>query len=85
MQVSALLLPFPEFADICVGVSFVMLVLTFLLIPETARLTLEQIDEYFLSGRPAWRTSIGRNKSIAKGEETDRPAMFEHTVGKVDA
>ena len=40
-------------------------------VPETARLTLEQIDDYFLSGRKAWRTSIGRNKKIAKNEAVD--------------
>jgi hypothetical protein len=44
-----------------------MLVLVFLLVPETARLTLEQIDEYYFSGAMAWKTSTGRNKKIAVG------------------
>lgn len=50
------------------AVTFIMLVLTFLFVPETARLSLEQIDDYYMSGRQAWKTSLGRNKRIAKGE-----------------
>ena len=50
------------------GLEFVSLVILFLIVPECARLTLEQIDEYFISGRTAWRTSLARNKRIAKGE-----------------
>ena len=44
-----------------------MLVLTYFLVPETARLTLEQIDDYYLSGRPAWKTSTRLNKKLAAG------------------
>lgn len=54
-----------------------MLILTYLFVPETARLTLEQIDEYFFSGRAAWRTSTGRNKKIAKGEVVDHSDTVE--------
>lgn len=50
------------------AVNVVSFVLTFLFVPETAKLTLEQIDEYFASGVPAWRTSIRKNKKLAKGE-----------------
>ncbi|EON98862.1 putative mfs monosaccharide transporter protein [Phaeoacremonium minimum UCRPA7] len=53
------------------GVSAVLAVLMFLFVPETARLTLEQIDEYFTSGRKAWHTSTRRNKLIASGTESD--------------
>jgi len=60
------------------GVTFVMAVLTFLFVPETARLTLEQIDDYFASGRPAWKTSTGRNRKIAGGTEWD----VDHTADK---
>lgn len=49
------------------AVSMVVMVLIFLFMPETGRLSLEQIDDYFLSGRPAWRTSLGRNRLIMKG------------------
>ena len=49
------------------GVTAVVLVLIFFFVPETARLSLEQIDDYFLSGKPAWKTSLGRNKAIARG------------------
>ncbi|KAK5216035.1 hypothetical protein LTR72_010911 [Exophiala xenobiotica] len=51
------------------GITLVVLVLTFLLVPETARLTLEQIDDHFISGRKAWKTSTARNKRIARGAE----------------
>ncbi len=48
------------------GLTVVSLVVVFFYVPETARLKLEQIDDHFESGRPAWKTSIGRNKAIAK-------------------
>ncbi|KAN0117905.1 general substrate transporter [Hyaloscypha variabilis] len=50
------------------GLEFLALILLFLIVPENARLTLEQIDEYFTSGRKAWKTSLARNKRIAKNE-----------------
>ena len=53
------------------GLSAITTTMIFLFVPETARLTLEQIDGYFASGRPAWKTSLARNKRIAKGEEYD--------------
>lgn len=40
----------------------------YFLLPENALLTLEQIDEYFMSGRKPWKTSLRRNKRIATGE-----------------
>ncbi|OQU97867.1 hypothetical protein CLAIMM_03744 [Cladophialophora immunda] len=66
------------------GVTFAMLVLTFVFVPETARLTLEQIDEYFFSGRAAWKTSTNRNKKIAKGEVVDHVVELEYTAQKLD-
>ena len=53
------------------GLDVILFIVLFLYMPETARLTLEQIDDYFASGRRAWRTSIKRNKKIAKGELYD--------------
>ncbi|KAF2171025.1 hypothetical protein M409DRAFT_64013 [Zasmidium cellare ATCC 36951] len=50
------------------AVNAVSFVLTFIFVPETAKLTLEQIDEYFASGVPAWKTSVRKNKKLAKGE-----------------
>lgn len=50
------------------GISALQITLVFLFIPETASLTLEQIDDYFASGRKAWRTSTRRNKLIAAGK-----------------
>lgn len=47
------------------GITVVFIVLTFFFLPETGRLSLEQIDEYFLGGEPAWRTSLGRNKRVS--------------------
>lgn len=52
-----------------------------LLLPETARLSLEQIDDSFISGRKAWRTSLSRNKLISKGEKYDiSPEEREQTL-----
>ncbi|KAL3484676.1 general substrate transporter [Aspergillus germanicus] len=62
------------------GVSGAVLVLVFLLMPETARLSLEQVDDYFGGGKPAWRTSLRENKLIASGLHTDCGA-----VGMVEA
>lgn len=42
------------------------LIVMFFIVPETARLTLEQIDNFFESSRKAWRTSLAENKRTAK-------------------
>jgi hypothetical protein len=55
------------------GLDVIGLVLLFLFLPETARLSLEQIDDYFASGRKAWRTSTTRNKKISSGALRDDP------------
>ncbi|KAJ5576178.1 hypothetical protein N7535_003104 [Penicillium sp. DV-2018c] len=46
------------------GVTAVIAVMIFFLVPETAGLTLEQIDGIFNSGIRAWRTSVAGNKAI---------------------
>ena len=53
------------------GLDAILCIGTYLWVPETARLTLEQIDDYFASGRSARKTSLSRNKRIAKGEIFD--------------
>lgn len=47
------------------GVTAVIFVLTFLFLPETGRLSLEQIDEFFYTGGAAWKTSLKANKRTA--------------------
>ena len=47
------------------GLTVVLLILTIVFVPETARLKLEQIDDYFESGVPAWKTSLGKNKNLS--------------------
>ncbi len=47
------------------GTTVATLILVVIFFPETARLKLEQIDDYFESGLPAWKTSLGRNKKLA--------------------
>ncbi|KIW93326.1 uncharacterized protein Z519_05931 [Cladophialophora bantiana CBS 173.52] len=47
------------------GVTFVITLLIFWFVPETARLTLEQVDDYFATARPAWKTSLPGNKQLA--------------------
>jgi hypothetical protein len=53
------------------GVTFVMIQLIFWFVPETARLTLEQVDDCFATGRGAWKTSLPRNKKLAAGIPLD--------------
>ena len=48
------------------GLCFIGLVLFFFFLPETARLSLEQIDDYFVSDIPPWKTTIRRNKLISR-------------------
>lgn len=48
------------------GVTIAVLSLAWIFVPETARLTLEQIDDYFMSGEKAWRTSTKKNAEIAR-------------------
>ena len=49
------------------GVTVAVLILVALFVPETSRLTLEQIDDFFLSGQRAWKTSTKRNLVISRG------------------
>jgi sugar porter (SP) family MFS transporter len=51
------------------GVTAVIGILTFFLVPETAGITLEQIDERFNSGAKAWKTSLSKNKALASSHE----------------
>ena len=60
-----------------------MLILTYIFVPETARLTLEQIDDYYFSGKPAWRTSTSKNKMIAKAGVEDDTIVDEHAAEEV--
>ena len=53
------------------GLEFFFCITLFFVLPETARLSLEQIDDYFESGPKPWRTSLSRNKKIAKGQVFD--------------
>ena len=46
------------------GLTVIVLGLVFLFIPETARISLEQIDDYFTSNKRAWTTSIQKNKRL---------------------
>ena len=47
------------------GVQTVTAIILFFIVPETARLSLEQLDRYFTSGQKAWRTSLAQNKRLA--------------------
>ncbi|KAJ5958717.1 uncharacterized protein N7479_005867 [Penicillium vulpinum] len=60
------------------GITAVIGGLTFLLVPETAGITLEQIDEGFNMGIKAWRTSLPKNKAIASSRRRD---MADGNVG----
>lgn len=53
------------------GVTVVIAILVFLLVPETASLTLEQIDDVFSSGIRPWRTSRTSNLAIARVKDQE--------------
>lgn len=59
------------------GLDIIIFLLLFFFLPETARLSLEQIDDLFVSRRKAWKTSMKRNKKIARGELYDLPPHTE--------
>lgn len=46
------------------AITVIILTLTVLFVPETGRLSLEQIDEQFAEGLPAWKTSLKKNKRL---------------------
>jgi hypothetical protein len=48
------------------AVTVMIACLVFVLVPETAALTLEQIDDVFNSGVRPWKTSMGENRAIAR-------------------
>ena len=62
------------------GIDAILFLVAFFIVPETARLTLEQIDDYFVSGPRPWRTSLSRNKQIARGEIFDVSAEAHLTA-----
>lgn len=53
------------------GVTVVITILAFLLVPETALLTLEQINDLFNSGIRPWQTSIAQNKVTSQAKDQD--------------
>lgn len=44
------------------GLTIIIWILVFLFVPETGRLTLEEIDDIFISKTTAWKTSLKQNK-----------------------
>ncbi|KAJ5115785.1 hypothetical protein N7456_000133 [Penicillium angulare] len=59
------------------GITVVVLIFTFFFVPETARLNLEQIDDFFLSGDNAWRTSTKGNIAIARSGLSESSKMVD--------
>lgn len=53
------------------GVTVLVIVLVFFLVPETTQLTLEQIDQIFNSGIKAWKTSAAHNKLMVSSQTKD--------------
>jgi hypothetical protein len=56
------------------GVTFAIAVSIFLLVPETASPTLEQIDQFFNLGAPAWKSSVTGKRKIAQRREQEMQA-----------
>lgn len=48
------------------GLELCLLGIFFLVVPENARLTLEEIDHFFESNGKAWKTSLAKNKALAR-------------------
>lgn len=56
------------------GLTIIVWVLIFFLVPETGRLTLEEIDEMFTSGKKAWNTSLKGNKQKRRNQDSSQDA-----------
>lgn len=54
------------------GVTVVIAILVFLLVPETATLSLEQIDDLFYSGIRPWRTSRASNIEMTRQDAREK-------------
>lgn len=59
----------PDVGYFYAGVTTAIAILVFFLVPETASLTLEQIDDVWSSGIPPWRTSTAGNRQMALSRE----------------
>lgn len=58
------------------AVEVAIFVTIFLIVPENARLTLEQVDDFFQRDGKAWHTSLAKNKVIAKQETSQSIATI---------
>lgn len=59
-----------------------MAVHTFFLFPETAGKTLEDVEEMFLAGVPAWKTKVdysNTRRAENGGVDPEKAAAFEHS------
>lgn len=64
------------------GVLFVAVIYVFFCIPETRRLSLEEVDEMYRSGTPAWRTNGWKPKPREHYiSEDDKEAVQMEEVG----
>ncbi|BCS23925.1 uncharacterized protein APUU_40369A [Aspergillus puulaauensis] len=66
------------------GITVVILIFTIFFVPETAQLPLEQINDFFLSGGKAWKTSTKRNRAIARANEFDSSKYDTEQEGEKD-
>lgn len=59
-----------------------MAIHTFFLFPETAGKTLEDVEEMFLAGVPAWKTKVdySNSRGAEQGElDPEKAKQFEHS------
>lgn len=57
-----------------------MAVHTFFMFPETAGKTLEDVEEMFLEGVPAWKTKVDYNNTKrAERGDLEKAAALEHS------
>ncbi|KAH8643573.1 High-affinity glucose transporter [Alternaria alternata] len=64
-----------------------MAVHTFFLFPETAGKTLEDVEEMFMTGVPAWKTKVeySSTRRAERGEiDNEKAAGLEHSPVRVE-
>lgn len=62
-----------------------MAIHTFFLFPETAGKTLEDVEEMFMTGAPAWKTRVEySNTRRAERGELDNEKGLEHSPVRVE-
>ncbi|KAK5789547.1 hypothetical protein VI817_008670 [Penicillium citrinum] len=75
----------PDVGYFYFGITVFFVIMVFFFVPETSRLTLEQIDDYFMSGQKAWKTSTKKNIALVKtGISNEEKTSHTGTIGQIE-